>query len=273
MRPPLPIARISPPSVEEFYRVHVRGSRPAILTGLVDDWPALRRWSLDYFDRQFGEVNAAAYPLKGGECDVSVNRGSALDNIPVRDSVASVARGLVDGGLALASLVDVFPDALRDDYASPAYCANGKFPSSRLFIGPAGTLSPLHQDLPENLYVLVKGRKRLTLFAPRDYVYPLRFSKMPNHAHVDPEKPDYERCPKFRDAQPYVVELVAGETLFIPSLWWHHLRNLEPSMALNFWWSTGWKLPIAWAMAMTKKVMQMRPSRVGARRSTAEATA
>jgi hypothetical protein len=96
---------------------------------------------------------------------------------------------------------------------------------------------------------------------------------MPNHAHVDPEKPDYERCPKFRDAQPYVVELVAGETLFIPSLWWHHLRNLEPSMALNFWWSTGWKLPIAWAMAMTKKVMQMRPSRVGARRSTAEATA
>ncbi len=118
MLPTRPVARISPPSVGEFYRTYVYGSQPVVITGLVDDWPAGRRWELKYFEEQFGDVKAAAYPLKGGECDVHANRGSSVENIPVRETIASVAEGRLDGGLALASLVDAFPQSLKQDYAN-----------------------------------------------------------------------------------------------------------------------------------------------------------
>ncbi len=134
------------------------------------------------------------------------------------------------------------------------YCEGGRFLTSRIFLGPAGTLSPLHQDLPENLHVMVKGKKRIILFSPSSPVYPARFSELPNHARVDPEKPDYERFPGFSKAQPYTVDLEAGETLFLPSLWWHHFHNLAPSMAVNFWWPTGWKLPLVGAMVVYRKM-------------------
>lgn len=247
--PPLPVPRISPPSISEFYRAYVLDSHPVAITGLVADWPALERWNLKYFDENFGDVRAGAYPLKAGECDVNANRGSSIENIPVRDTLASIAQGRTDGGLALASLVDRFPASLKMDYRVPIYCRSGNLLTSRIFLGPEGTLSPLHQDLPENLYVMVKGKKRVTLFSPQSPVYPSRFSKLPNHARVDPEKPDYERFPSFRNAQSYSIDLGAGETLFIPSLWWHHLHNLEPSMAVNFWWPTGWKSLIVGAIA------------------------
>ena len=40
-------------SREEFLEGYYCANRPVIITGMMDDWPALRKWSLDYFD---GEV-------------------------------------------------------------------------------------------------------------------------------------------------------------------------------------------------------------------------
>jgi hypothetical protein len=93
---------------------------------------------------------------------------------------------------------------------------------------------------------MVKGKKRITLFAPGSGVYPnSRLSKLPNHAQFDPENPDYVRFPKAKNIQPYIADLKGGESLFIPSFWWHHFHNIEPSIAVNFWWGQGWKLSIA----------------------------
>jgi lysine-specific demethylase 8 len=249
----LRVDRIPPPSVDEFYRVYVHGSQPVAITGLTEDWSAIKRWELSYFADNFGHVRAGAYPLKDGECDVTANRRSAVANILVRDTIASIAEGRVDGGLALASLVDRFPPSLQCGYRVPKYCENGKFLTSRIFLGPAGTLSPLHQDLPENLYVMIKASKRITIFSPEAPVYPARFSKLPNHARVDPERPDCDRFPDFTKAQPYTIDPKAEETLFLPSLWWHHLHNLEPSIAMNFRWPTRWRVPLFGAINLFRK--------------------
>lgn len=263
MRPPLPIPRIPPPSIEEFSTRYVQGSEPVVITGLVEDWPARRSWSLDYFGERFGDVKAGAFRLlPNGECDVTANRAMTLD-ISVRDTMASIAEGRIAGGLALGSLADAFPAEVRNDFFAPRYCVDELGLVSRIFIGPAGTLSPLHQDLPENLYVMVRGKKRITMFARGAPVYPARLSKIPNHAHVDPRKPDYARYPELERAQPYELELEAGETLYIPSLWWHHLENLDPSMAVNFWWPTSWRRPIFHAIALYRSGLRRVRALVG----------
>jgi lysine-specific demethylase 8 len=59
---------------------------------------------------------------------------------------------------------------------------------------------------------------------------------MPNFSSVDPEHPDFERYPRFREVSAFGAIVNPGETLFIPRGWWHHTRSLDDAVAMNFWW-------------------------------------
>ena len=91
---------------------------------------------------------------------------------------------------------------------------------------------------------MVAGRRRFTLFAPEEignlYVGPLDFTPAGQAISlVDFASPDVVRFPRFADAleRAQVVELEAGDAVFIPSLWWHHVESLDPFNALvNYWW-------------------------------------
>lgn len=39
----------------------------------------------------------------------------------------------------------------------------------------------------------------------------------------------------FSQAKFLEIILKEGEMLFIPKLWWHHVRTVENSIAVNFW--------------------------------------
>ena len=44
---------------------------------------------------------------------------------------------------------------------------------------------------------------------------------------VDPEHPDLSRYPRFAQALPLHVTVRAGETLYIPALFYHHVRQSD----------------------------------------------
>ncbi len=51
--------------------------------------------------------------------------------------------------------------------------------------------------------------------------------------------PDFDRFPRFREALDAAVtaELEAGDAIYIPPLWWHHVQSLEPfNLLVNYWW-------------------------------------
>jgi lysine-specific demethylase 8 len=53
---------------------------------------------------------------------------------------------------------------------------------------------------------------------------------------VNVEQPDLERFPLYRDATPIEFVLGPGEMLFLPTHWPHHVRSLDFSISMNFWW-------------------------------------
>ena len=58
---------------------------------------------------------------------------------------------------------------------------------------------------------------------------------------VDILKPDYNRFPKFKEAQALNCTINEGDVLFMPSFWWHEVQSYpsenEPrNLAVNFWW-------------------------------------
>jgi hypothetical protein len=254
MLAPKQIDRISSPDRKTFFNNYLYKNTPVVITGLVDEWPALHKWDLAYFIKNFGNVEVDIIPLKTGTWDFDLNKGATLSKSKLSDCMLSDDTNSLKERIAIAQPINTFPDSIFIDYKTLDFCASGKFLRSFLFVSPKGSRTLLHKDLPENLYVQIKGTRKVTLFHPNAPIYKNSiFSKLPTHSFIDPEFPDYGKYPRFKNAQPYEVVLHPGETLFIPSFWWHHLSNIESSIAMNFWWSYGWKLPIAWAAATYKK--------------------
>jgi hypothetical protein len=53
---------------------------------------------------------------------------------------------------------------------------------------------------------------------------------------IDPLKPNLSMHPKFSKSSPFHLRLHAGDLLYLPSLWFHHLRQSHGCIAVNFWY-------------------------------------
>ena len=104
----------------------------------------------------------------------------------------------------------------------------------------SGSRTPLHFDLLENLFCVVRGRKRVQLWHPAHgtRLYPggggeALFSR------VDPTQFDPVEYPEFAGAVglAHEVELVAGDALYLPLGWWHAVSTPpgERSISVSYW--------------------------------------
>ena len=123
-----------------------------------------------------------------------------------------------------------------------------------------------HYDFPHNIACVVAGRRRFTLFPPNQienlYVGPLDFTPSGQAISlVDSTNPDLQRYPKYKEAMQnaIVFDVQAGDAVFIPSMWWHHVESLEPfNVLVNYWWRTTPAYLGAPANALLNSLLSMR---------------
>ena len=105
------------------------------------------------------------------------------------------------------------------------------------------------------------GRKRFTILAPsegrRVYEHSFR-SKLPRVSAVDPERPDLARFPRFRGARVATFDLEPGDLLYLPGGWWHHVRSLDASYSINWWWASGLTRLLVTAADVYKRMRSVR---------------
>jgi hypothetical protein len=103
-----------------------------------------------------------------------------------------------------------------------------------VWLGPRGTVTPLHRDPNTNLLAQIVGQKRVILHHPDARVYPRSDGPHANASAADAEAPG-DAFPDFPPAYE-IVELGPGDALLIPVGWWHHVRcTAGPSLSLNYW--------------------------------------
>ena len=260
-----PIPRIdarslTPASFRDLYMT----SSPVILAHAIAHWPALRKWrDLDYLKAAAGDrlVPVETYDKKDA-AQTYLTESWQQEVMPLGEYIADFFKrgeqGESDrrGYLAQHQLFDQIP-TLRDDIATPAFCVptaedtnapsaceNAATPIVSAWLGPGGTVSPLHNDPYHNLLAQVVGRKYVRVYEVGETarLYP-REGPLCNNSLVNLDDGDWEKFPRAKEAPFSQCVLEAGEVLYIPKLAWHYVRGLEPSFSVSFWW--GAKMALA----------------------------
>jgi oxalate decarboxylase/phosphoglucose isomerase-like protein (cupin superfamily) len=107
-----------------------------------------------------------------------------------------------------------------------------------VWFGPSGATTQAHYDVHDNFYAQLYGRKRFILFPPEQYreLYLNGFLHSgAQQSQVDLEHPDYERFPRFKDVAALDAVIEAGDVLYLPSLWFHHVIALDLSFSVSIW--------------------------------------
>lgn len=231
--------------------------RPFVVRGLVADWPLVAA------GRESARAARAYLVERARDLPFTVSVGApGSDGRLFYDDAMRMNFGMAKGSLA-----DIFARIERGEgnpAAPPIYLASidmrgyfdgldeanrvdlsGREALASIWIGTRTRIAA-HNDLPDNLACVAVGRRRFTLF-PREQFRNLYLGPVDNTpagravSMVDFHAPDFERHPRFAEALAHaqVAELEAGDALYIPALWWHHVEGLDAfNVLVNYWWRT-----------------------------------
>jgi hypothetical protein len=230
---PAEVPRRAGLGAEAFFDTWYAASQPVVLTDVVPRWPAFGCWTPTYLRERFGAVEVQAVVGREGDPEYDQNTpkhsvvmtlGAFLDRMEgagVSNDLYLVANNRNLERAALRGLLaDLAPDPALLDPARYDGCA-------ALWLGPEGTVTPLHHDTANILLCQVYGAKRVRLIAPWETSVWACMKGV--YAAADPERDDpaLGRC-LVREAH-----LGAGDALFLPAGWWHHVRALSASISVG----------------------------------------
>jgi hypothetical protein len=163
----------------------------------------------------------------------------------VLDRLASAAGSSEPETIAAQAVpvADALPGFAADNPLPLIDSLAGRRVQHRIWIGNR-VVTATHHDMFSNLAVVAAGHRRFTLF-PADqvanlYIGPFEFTPAGTPASlVDPEAPGLDRFPRAAEAMRHAVtaELGPGDAIYIPHMWWHHVRSLGAlSVLVNYWW-------------------------------------
>lgn len=88
------------------------------------------------------------------------------------------------------------------------------------------------------------GEKEFILYPPDQTPYLYSEEVLSNYSMVDITNPDYDKFPLFKKAKPLSIAVKEGETIFIPSGWWHttYIHNFNLTYAVDHLNAFNWNI-------------------------------
>lgn len=227
---PVPLVDGTAISRKDFYSQFYVPQKPVVLRGLWKQYPAFRKWTMDFFKQTMGNIEVGLYGNRKEDLSKTLQVPNAKRRFD--EYLNLIEREPTGLRLFLFPIFKHKPSLLKD-FGYPDI-VKGYIKVPFMFFGPPRSIVRMHQDIDMSNVFLTQfhGRKRVLLFAPdqSELLYRLPFNV---HSTVDVDNPDYDQYPALNYVKGMNTTLEHGDTLFMPSGYWHHIQYLEGGFGLS----------------------------------------
>lgn len=238
-------------------------SKPVVLTDAQTGWAAQDKWKFQWLEQHFGDdelpcSDLAPFFRSSDSGCIQTLKVSMREYVRYiagqRNAIQSFQKSVEQPFYGNGWTPFLRHECLIRDVSDRLYCVTDCVPRggdgaietqlrefnlslTKVFLGPAGTVSRLHHDTYATHVWLsqIRGRKQFICYPPGDseHLHYVATDECDGKTSLfDPSNPDFETFPRARCATPFSVVVEEGETVVLPSRWWHWAKSLTPSITL-----------------------------------------
>ncbi|EDW72609.1 uncharacterized protein Dwil_GK17091 [Drosophila willistoni] len=258
------------PSALEFSRDYYAKNTPVVIRKAIS-WPALTKWTPDYLVQTLNDKNVDVAVTPNGYADgLATQEGKEYFVLPLETQMKlSELLNKLDDPMGAIYYIQKqnsnfsldFPELAEDirqeDLDFAQQCFNKPPDAVNFWLGDERAITSMHKDPYENLYCVVAGHKDFILIPPHQlscvprktyptgiykrkpcgqfYIDPIA-DEATEWVSIDPLAPDYANYPEYAKAKPLKVRVNAGDILYLPNYWFHHVQQSHKCIAINFWY-------------------------------------
>ncbi|OXB56552.1 hypothetical protein ASZ78_007262 [Callipepla squamata] len=262
-----------PPSPLEFYREWVSPNKACVIRNAIGHWPALRKWTLAYLREVVGPKVVSVAVTPNGYADAVFQDRFVMPEerqMPFMDFLDIVEKKVTSPNVfyvqkQCSNLTEEFPELVCDVQPDIPWMSEalGKLSVSPMltkicwkkpdavnfWLGESAAVTSLSQYYSQLGHLIFSMIPELyqaaTYKVSEDGSFEVVDEKTADKVPwipLDPLNPNLERYPEYAQAKPLQCTVKAGEMLYLPSLWFHHVRQSHGCIAVNYWYDMEYDL-------------------------------
>jgi hypothetical protein len=227
------IAREKKISKADFIEKYYKPQKPVVIEELIEDWPAYKKWDLDYIKEIAGEKVVPLYDDRPISSKYKFNEPHL--KMKMADYIDLLRSKPTKYRIFLYHLMKEVP-RLQKDFDYPKIGLNFIKQLPMLFFGGENSTVFMHYDIDfANIFHFhFHGKKECILFPPSQtrYLYKVPHALI-SRQDINFKSPDYQKFPALKMAEGYITELKHGEALYMPEGYWHQMTYLTPGFSMS----------------------------------------
>lgn len=214
---------------EYFKEQYLHANKPCVIQDVPNEWIAMKTWSFENFKNRFGKCK---FKVTGKNCSLKYDYYHHYVNSPRHrqddEPIFIFDSSFADKGKKMRELLDEYtiPEWFDEDLFD--CLSEEERPNFRwLLVSTRGAGTSLHVDpvCTSAWNTMIQGKKRWILFPPETFT--CVNSEIRGAEWFLKEYPKYKHLPHKDIIQN------PGETVFLPSDWWHITVNFKDSIAIT----------------------------------------
>ncbi|GEQ84630.1 hypothetical protein ULMS_01380 [Patiriisocius marinistellae] len=227
------IERIQTISSKDFYNQYFKTQTPVVIERFIEDWPAFKKWNLDYIANVVGDAEVPLYDNRPVTHEDGFNEPHA--KMKMRDYISLLKKEPTKYRIFLWNVLKEVPE-LQKDYKWPDFGLRLMKSLPMLFFGGKDSYTFMHHDidLANIFHFHFDGKKEVILFDQKqnDYLYQVPHSLI-TREDIDFSNPDYSKWPALKKAKGFKTHLNHGEVLYMPEGYWHYMKYITPGFSMS----------------------------------------
>lgn len=238
---PLPELSINDLSKESVSEISQNFTKPFIIRGLIKDFECVKKWDLNYFEKEYGKIEVPAFSVTEESVSYSKSNSTKIKQCNNSNfcSIETICKSIKSGEpLYINNISKLFTESEQArnelNLGKMSEIMNNKFLSnpknndfmSQLFLGGKNTGTALHCASNVNFFFNVKGVKQWGFIDPKyTHLINCQTSSQGLFAISSDDFFNQSENNSFLKIPRHEAVLNSGDFLFNPAWYWHAVKN------------------------------------------------